>query len=79
MNAAGHPTCKYCDTEADSAEHQLFHCFALDDPNRRELISKLKDTDNYIFELVSEGNVNGELHSLFYNRVQFIDSINIHV
>ena len=67
--------CKYCDSEVDSTEHQLFYCFALDDPNRQELTSEMLNVKNYLAELLFNGN--SKIHGLFYNRVQFIDSIDI--
>ena len=67
--------CQYCESDMDSPEHQLFNCIALDDPSRELLSSQVESTD--IYDLIF--NSNRMIHNIFYERVKFIDSINVDV
>ena len=67
--------CRYCKTDPDSPEHQLFYCTALEDPTRQKLLTVIDDPTHYIVDLVFAGC--GQIHKLFYDRIAFIDSINV--
>ena len=70
--------CIYCETEEDSPVHQLFYCYALEDRSRRELLSNVKEPENFTCEIVFSNPHNpGHIHLLLYNRVEFITSINV--
>ena len=71
-------TCIYCETEEDSPEHQLFHCYALEDITRRELLANIKNPKDFCCEIMFNDSVTeSQLHTLLYERVDFITSINI--
>ena len=67
--------CRYCKTESDSPEHQLFYCTALEDPTRQKLLTIIDDTSQYIVDLVFSGCEH--IHKLFYERISFINSITL--
>ena len=67
--------CTYCETEEDSPEHQLFHCYALDDSSRRELVANIDNPSTFLRDIVFTSTTH-YTHKLLYERVDFITSIN---
>jgi hypothetical protein len=78
IKASSSSTCIYCETEEDSPEHQLFHCYALEDTTRRELLTNIKNPKDFCCEIMfNDTESQLHIHTLLYKRVDFITSINV--
>ena len=67
--------CLYCKRDYDSPEHQLLHCEALDDQNRRKLLEIVSNSSKSttLSELVFCGTAH--THKLLYDRVKYLATI----